>query len=243
MRSCGSLTTMRRRVKIAAWLSTAGIAALALAGFLLYRAGQHVPEFYREALAADLEKQRTASHKIEQRAAALASNVQKEGDWHEVFTAEQINGWLAVKLKPWLELELGKSSAEDTLAQIANPRVAITPGQFLLAFKYRSGFLGTVVSLTVDVRLDEPNVVALRVRKARAGSVPLPLDRFIKQIETAAGRSGWRIQWREVQGDPEARISIPSFHTRKDQESRLEALQLNDGELYLAGTTRRRGSP
>jgi hypothetical protein len=233
---------MRRRLKIAAWLSAAGIAALALAGFLLYRAGRHVPEFYREALAADPENQRTASHKIEQRAAALASNAQKEGDWHEVFTAEQINGWLAVKLKPWLELELGKSSAEDTLAQIANPRVAITPGQFLLAFKYRNGFVATVVSLTVDVRLDEPNVIALRVRKARAGSLPLPLDPFMKEISAAAGQSGWRIQWSEVQGDPEARISIPSFHTRKNQESRLEALQLNDGELYVAGSTRRRGS-
>jgi hypothetical protein len=232
---------MPRWLKIAVWLSGAGIAALALAGFLLYRAGQHIPEFYREALAADPEKERTASHKIEQRAAALASNAQKEGDWHEVFTAEQINGWLAVKLKPWLELELGKSSAEDTLAQIADPRVAITPGQFLLAFKYQNGFVGTVVSLTMDVRLDEPNVIALRVRKARAGSLPLPLDRFMKEIEAAAGQSGWRIQWREVQGDPEARISIPSFRTRNKQESRLEALQLNDGELYVAGTTRRRG--
>ena len=198
---------MKKPFRVILLAAVAVLLVLITAGVALYRASQHVPEFYRQAVSMDPSVQQAAGHKMEQCATALASNAQKQGRWHEVFTAEQINGWLAVKLKPWLELRLGKSSAEAMRARIRDPRVAIAPEQVTLAFTYRTGGVESVVSLSIDVRIAEPNVIVLRVRKARAGTFRSPWD-FLEEISQAWQQVGWPIQWRENQGDPEARITV-----------------------------------
>ena len=228
---------MKKPFRVILLAAVAVLLVLITAGVALYRASQHVPEFYRQAVSMDPSVQQAAGHKMEQRATALASNAQKQGRWHEVFTAEQINGWLAVKLKPWLELRLGKSSAEAMRARIRDPRVAIAPEQVTLAFTYRTGGVESVVSLSIDVHIAEPNVIVLRVRKARAGNVPLPLGQFLEQISQACRQVGWPIQWRENQGDPEARITVVLPAVEGGREPRVEELRLEQDEVYVAGST------
>src|SRR5687768_11397356 len=87
------------------WRRVAGVAAvvliiaLALTGFSVYRAAQHVPRFYEEALAVDPVEQRQAGEELERLALDLHNEVQRAGDWEAVFSEDQINGWLAVDLE------------------------------------------------------------------------------------------------------------------------------------------------
>ena len=200
------------------------------AAVVVYRAAGHVPEFYREAVAVEPAKQQAASEVMIKRAAELASDVQKPGTWQATFTAEQVNGWLAV--------DLVKNHADMIPGTISDPRVAITPDAVTVACRYREGRINTVLSLAVDVYLEKPNVVALRVRRARAGTLPLPLDNVLKQIARATDRLEWRIDWRQADGDPVALVTIPSPRDKHRRVVQLQTLRLGNGEIFVAGTTK-----
>jgi hypothetical protein len=221
-----------RWLRIAVWLVVT-IAVLAIVGGLVaYRAARHVPEFYRQAMAVSLQDHAAAADKMVRQATGLASDVQKEGRWTAAFTAEEINGWLAV--------ELVKGHRELLPPNFSDPRVAITPDGATLACRYRSGAIDVVASLAVDVYLAEPGVVALRVRGARAGSLPLPLGQIVEEISRATNRLEWQVRWSQTDGDPVALISIPPPRNRGDKAVRIDAVELGDGEIRVAGTSGRR---
>jgi hypothetical protein len=98
-----------------------------------------------------------------------------------------------------------------------------------------------VVSLIVEPSLPEPNVLALRIRKARAGMLPVPLGKILDRISQAARKTGLRLQWRQAGGDPVVFISIPPPQNQHDRLVQIETLRLGKGEIYLAGTTKRPG--
>jgi hypothetical protein len=217
-------------LKIAVWSIAALLLLAGVAVVAFYRAAGHVPEFYRQALDVEPAKQQAASEVMIKRATDLASDVQKPGAWQATFTAAEINGWLAV--------DLVKNHADLLPGTITDPRVAITPDAVTVACRYREGRINTVLSLSVDAYLEGPNVVALRVRKARAGALPLPLDDVLKQIARATDRLEWRIEWRQAGGDPVALVCIPSPRDKHRRVVQLETLRLGNGEIHVAGTTR-----
>ncbi len=221
---------MRRWLKIAVWTVAALLLLAGIATVALYRAAGHVPEFYQQAVEVAPAKQRAASEVMIRRATDLASDVQRSGAWQATFTAEEINGWLAV--------DLVKNHADLLPGTISDPRVAITPDAITVACRYREGRIDTVLSLSVDAYLEGPNVVALRVRKARAGALPLPLDNVLTQISRSTERLEWRIDWRQASGDPVALVSIPSPRDKHRRVVRLETLRLGNGEIHVAGVTR-----
>lgn len=204
--------------------------AIVAGGFALYKAAQHVPEFYRLALDIDPSSQRLASDRMLQRATALAGDVRKDGPWKAVFTAEQINGWLAV--------ELQKAFPGALPTTIHDPRVAIEPNQMIVAFRYKDERVDSVVSLTLEIYLTEPNKVALRIRNARAGALPLPLEQFIQQIEKATTHlDNWRVEWQQADGDPVAVVTVPEPRDARGKLIRVEAIKLSKDELFVAGAT------
>ncbi len=199
--------------------------------FFLQRAAQHVPEFYAAALQADPAARRIAGQRMTKAAAALASDVQREGPWQAVFSEEEINGWLAV--------ELVEKHADLVAAAVSDPRVKIEPDNLTLAFRYRDGRRSVVVSLSVDAYLVEPNVVALRIRKARAGSLPLPLEKILREVSRSTDQLEWRIDWRQAGGDPVAQITIPPLGARKNRQAQIQTLRLERGRILLSGATKR----
>jgi len=225
---------VRRVIKIAFFVVCGLVLVIGGGMFAMYKASQQVPEFYREALQVEPVKQHEASDQMLQRATTLASEVKQEGKWKALFTAEQINGWLAV--------DLVENHPGALPRGISNPRVAIEPDRVMLACRARRGELDSVVSLTVEPYLAEPNVMALRIRKARAGLLPLPLDRVLSYISRAANRLDLRLQWRQADGDPVALVSLRQPRDRHDRFVRIEALQLGESEVYLAGSTEQRKS-
>ena len=141
-----------------------------LAAFLglgLYLAAQHEPAFYREAIEIDAAVAEKQSDQMLQRATALASAVKKEDHWEALFTAKQINGWLAV--------DMVKNHPNTLPPNFTDPRVAIDGRRVTIACRCRRAGVSTVLSLTVEPYVPEPNMVLVRIIKARAGLLPMPL--------------------------------------------------------------------
>ncbi|MFH1268027.1 MAG: hypothetical protein ABIK89_20105 [Planctomycetota bacterium] len=219
------------------WLVIVGLVVLGVllasgVGLLvLYRASQHVPHFYQEALQTDPAAAEEASDEMLQQAAALTGDVEKEGPWEAVFTAEQINGWLAV--------DMARNHPDLLPSSVKEPRVAVEPEQIWIACRLDEGGWSSVVSLVVDAYLAEPNVIALRIRKARVGMLPLPLEGILDAISQEAGQMDLDIRWRQAEGDPVVEVSISPPRDADDKTIRIEALQLGEGKIYLSGSTER----
>ena len=216
---------MNRR--LAVW-ATGGLFALGL-GLLVwgYWAARRVPPFYAAAVAVPLETQREASERLLESAAALASNVQKEGPWQAIFTTEQINGWLATHLD-----ETFPGLLPD---YVADPRVTVGPDGILFGCRYLKGNVETVVSLKAEFVVNESNVLKVRLSHARAGAFPLPLGNVLEGVTQRAADAKMQLSWLQADGDP---VAVIRLHPATDKVLyRLEKLQLGDNEVFVAGYT------
>lgn len=206
-----------------------GSIGLGLAAWGAWAALRQVPGFYRAALATDDSRLARASDELLEQAAALASRARDEGDWHVVLTAEQINGWLAVDM-----VRNHRSLLPDGFRE---PRVAIENGRLLLACRYERSGVSAIVTLDVEAYLSASNELALRIHKARAGSLPLPLARLLDSISHTARDLQLHVDWYQQEGDPLALIRLPEPDAEPGKHVTIRTFQLRPGELYVAGRT------
>ena len=225
---------MRRLLRIGLLLLCVVLAAAGILLLVAYRAIQHAPDFYREALLAESAEQKKAADRMLQQATTLHNSVRHEGQWHAEFTADEINGWLAT--------DLARNQPQSLPDGFRDPRVKIDPDGITLACQVERRGLHAVVSLNFDVYLDAPGVLAVRIRRARAGAVPWPLGQVLEAISQAARRANLRIQWRQSGNDPVALISIPSADGSNARIIRVDKIQLVEGAIQIAGATER-GKP
>ena len=192
---------------------------------------RQTPDFYQAAVAVPMAQQEVAGQQFERNVLALHNDIQQNGEWKRVFSAAQINGWLAVDLPDKFPQSLPPS--------IHDPRVELAPRRLQVAFRYQGERLSTVVSLSLEVQLaDEPNTLAVRILQAQAGWVPIPLKDFLDQLSAAARRADLMLRWAQRSGDPVALITIP----RGEDESAtdrflLKSIEIRRGELVLSGRT------
>jgi hypothetical protein len=203
------------------------IVALLAGGTWLYRSLSYVPPFYSQALEATAAELKRSSREMLRRTAALNNDVKRRGKWEALLTDEQINGWLAVD---------GPKNHPDLIpTQAHNPRVRIVPGR-LLAGAEVEGMVSAVVSVELDVRLTETNLLAVRIEKLRVGDVPWALDQIVDDVVAAARDWGIRVEQTQNDGDPVLLLTMPGeFDERKVL---LERLELREGEVYLSGQTK-----
>jgi hypothetical protein len=196
-----------------------------------WRATQQAPEFYQTALKKEPEKQKEKGAALEKQVLELHNEVRNTGRWEASFSDEQINGWLAADLPVKFPSALPKGVSE--------PRVAIGSDAAQVACKYEGPKLSTVFSMKVEITLtDEPNVVAVRIRKARAGLLPISLQQILDHATQYATKSEIPLRWVQEDGDPVALVTIPS--ERKEfihRRIRIETVELRDGAVHLAGRT------
>ncbi len=183
-------------------------------------------------MAVEPEVQKKASDEMLHRVAALVNNVKKPGKWKIAFTAEQINGWLAV--------DLVNNHPHTLPPYLSDPRVEIDSDRIVLACRYKQGIISTVMTLTVEPYLPEENVLALRIEKARAGLLPMPLGRVLDAISQAAMLSEWRVEWRQSGGDPVALFRSLQADNAGDLAVKIETIRLGKGEMFLSGSTERK---
>lgn len=225
---------MKRKARLKRKVFTALVVALlllGLAGLAVYRASRQTPEFYRKAMESDPAAQSEASHRMLGKSSDLLSAMKREGAWHALFTAEEINGWLAV--------DLVRNHPDAIPEGIFDPRIAINPEQISLACRTDRGGGNGVLSLTVEPYVPEPNVIAVRFRRARLGAIPLPLKQVLDGVTEAGRQSGLRLQWHQVDGDPVALFRMPPPDRGDKWSVRIDSLRLAEGEIYLSGTVKR----
>ena len=217
---------MKRKLAITA---VALLLVLVVTALCVYQATQSVPEFYELALAADPVEQKYASNEMFNRSTRLIQDVKKQKRWQASFTAEQINGFLAVDLQ--------KKFPRMLPGEIRDPRVAIREDGLSLGCRYDNGSIETVLSVNMQVYLSAPDVVAVRIESARAGSLPLPLSKVLDSISAAARAAKWNVVWKQEDGDPVALLTVPPPRDASDQPITLESIELGEGEVYVAGST------
>ena len=222
------------RWKLAGFIAAGVIGVVALVASVLVLAARHVPAFYAQTLLAESDALRRGNDELLESATALANVARRAGQWYVLLSEDQINGWLAI--------DLAQNHAELLPPNFVDPRIHIAPGRAVIACGYRYPGLSTVLSVTVDVYLAEPHVVAIRIHAARAGRLPVPMTPIVEGVALAAARLNLRVEWRQVSGDPVALITLPAAQT-ESTIYRLDAFELRDSALYLAGRTEAIRSP
>lgn len=221
-----------RNFRIKRWhLAVAAVVMLLASGagllLIVIRAARQAPAFYAAAVARPPEEQKAAGQRFEQRALLVHNESQAPGRRSVRFTEEEINGWLAAELPVKFPQALPKGVAE--------PRVAIEPGRLQLAMRMEHGAGEAIVFVSGEVFLSsEPNEIAVRLKRAQIGSLPLPLAQIRTRLEQA-GHSRVRLRWSEIDGDPVALVKL--FLDSPNAGAAgvvLEAIELGAGELTIA---------
>ena len=213
------------------------VAALVLVGLLvaivttasLYSAVTQVQPYYRAALERPPEELQEQSHQLESRFSALHSDLQDEGQWRTVISADELNGWLATKL-PEVFPDLLPESIRD-------PRVAITPSAIFLAAQSTVAGLDTVVSIEVEPFVTTEGDLAVELRQVLAGSLPLPKNDLFEQLSKASQGLNLPIRWTQNDGNTILLVERRMWDTEDNQQRVLEELELADGELFVSGRT------
>jgi hypothetical protein len=220
---------MARKLRIAAacLLVLAGVVAVAL--WATYRAIGRVRPFYQQALALDRHTLNEGSRQLESRATALYSDTQRPGHWQALFTADQINGWLAVKLS--------EDCADQMPDDVHDPRVSIAPDGLTLGFRTTQGGVETVVSVDASVFVTESGAIAVRLMSVHAGTLPLPVMQVADEIASACRGLALPIRWTQQDGGPVAIIEINKVESNRGENINIDSIELGEGELYIAGRT------
>jgi hypothetical protein len=195
----------------------------------LYRASQSVPDFYETALEIESDAAGQAGDELERQVVAMANDLQEGERWELVLTDQQVNGWLAT--------DLTEKFPELLPPQLQQPRVSFQDETTYVACQLHSGKVTTVLSLQLDPYLtQQPNEIAVRVRRVRAGMLPVPLTKLLDQISDAARRSGLSLRWSQEDGDPVALLALPVERPEIRSGVLLEQLDVATGALVVSGT-------
>lgn len=218
-------------MKIFRWVC-AGLASLgvvvSVGTYTAYRASQSVPEFYQAALEIESFVADEAGDELEHRVLEFQNELSAGEAWSLKLSETQINGWLAQDLPQKFPKLLPK--------EVKEPRVALDDGQALVACRIETSKLAAVLSLGVSAYLtEEPNVVAIRISKVRAGRLPVPLGDTLEKISDSARRSGIEVRWGQEDGDPVALVTLPTENPDLREGVLLETLAISDEEVSLSG--------
>jgi hypothetical protein len=201
---------------------------VAVGMFSLYRMSQWQPSFYDQSLRMERAKAVQAGDELEQNLLAVHNEVADDHSWQIAILDEQVNGWLATVLP---------EKFPDMLPDgVENPRVEFRSGQAELACRYQGPRFSAVASVVVEPFLSEqPNVIALRIRKARVGALPGLKKKLVEQCSIEARRLGIPLQWTQLDSDPVALVTFDASETSDLANLHLEVLDVSDGQLVIAG--------
>lgn len=207
-----------------------GLIVLGLVGFAgwAYWASKQIPDFYAEAVAADLAppERKQAAKEFVQRTLRIVEDVEHADVWAEEFRQEQINSWLAE--------ELHQKYPELVPANVSDPRIGLHDGALSLGFRYEDETWGGIVSIRVRPFVPEPNRLAIEVVSIRAGLVPVPLDELLKEIAKEVELEGLPVAWSRRNGHD---VAIVTLDPGKDGPV-LERIEVEDGVIRASGKGR-----
>lgn len=191
----------------------------------------HEPDFYRNMNSLTAERRRQEARQFLAQSMQLRNDIINEERWEAVFSDQEVNAWLAE--------DLVKQFADQIPSGVRDPRVAFEPDRVTLAFRLDEGRIRAVVWVVMQVRVPEPNVVALTIEKIRAGIMPVPADQILERIAAHARERGIAVHWEREGGLPVAKLSYQPHLDRRDIV--LEHFQTLDGYVRLTGRSEATG--
>jgi hypothetical protein len=159
----------------------------------------------------------------------LLGEMNATAPWAQTFTDEQINSYLHEEF-------INTGLSERLLPEgIREPRIQFEPERMRLSFRYRSGLLSTVVSVTLRIWLpeNEPNVVAVCLERIQAGLVPYSAHWLLERLAETARQNGIEVTWYRYEGYPVALIRFQADQPRPTLQ--LTGVRFEQGSITIHG--------
>jgi hypothetical protein len=158
----------------------------------------------------------------------LHNDLQRSQRWELSVRDEQINGWIASDLQ---------AKFPGTLpSDIQQPRVVFQEGKVLIGCRLRTAITTTVLSLVLEPYLtEEPQQIAIRLIRLRAGRLPLPMKQTLQRVSAGAAQAGLTLQWTQDNGHPVALLRLPKDQATPPRSVAVESLQVENGQLLVRG--------
>jgi hypothetical protein len=172
-----------------------------------------------------------AARRLLTTASALHADFLRVGRWEGVFEERQLNAWLAV--------DLPRNHPELMPEAISSPRIELLPGRLRAGVRVGRGLLAATVWVEAEVTLREANQLGVTLADARLGSLPLPRGPILRWIARRIEPLGAVTEIRHRGGRSQLVVYIPSTHQAGGVSHWLEAVRLAEGEVAVAGETRR----
>jgi hypothetical protein len=187
------------------------------------------PEFYRVAesqIASPVERKQVAQQFAEQ-SQQLVEEIKSAPQWSQEFTDAQINAWLIE--------EFPGEFAEWVPPEVSQPRVKLQEDGIRIGFKVdEPGQWKGIVSVSADVRVTEPNELAIVLKSVHVGLVSVPLQTVIDQLNERARENDIEIEWHRRGDQHEAIVRLKHEGPESPQ---LEQIEFLKGSLRISGTS------
>ena len=147
--------------------------------------------------------------------------------WSGHFTDEQINAFIQT------------GQADSFLPEgISEPRVLFEADRMRLAFRYKSGLINTIISISLKIWLpgSESNLLAMRLERIDAGLVPFSAQWLLERISEVARNNNIEVSWYRHEGYPVALIRFQADQARPTLQ--LKAVQFEQGSISIHGRSR-----
>ncbi len=217
----------KRRIAVVGALSVTMV-FVAILGIAYYAARQVRP-FYEQALRIEPQAMERNSRELESRASALYSDAKKLGQWRALFTAQQINSWLAT--------QQAANKNGELLANIRDVRVAVARDCLTIGFQTKWSGVESVLSIDASLLLTDDGAVGVRFLSAHAGELPLPVMQVAGYLASLSKKRNLPVRWTQEKSQPIAIIRVESNPSSEDRQFFIDSVELRDGELYVAGHT------
>ncbi|MDR2171689.1 MAG: hypothetical protein LBP59_16215 [Planctomycetaceae bacterium] len=224
-----SKLTLRQILKLLVYIFFGLFLILFLVFYLLYLSAQREPEFYREAKSVPLEVQQTRNTEVIDKIRILHNDFQRKGkNWTGVFTADEINAYLAV--------EATKSGANLLPPDLQEPRIAFRTGSVEIACRVKQRGLTAVLSLSLGASMPEPNKLVFKMRSSQAGSLPLSKDYIAQTIANVLRRKWGNVTQGAENGEPTFTIQL-NIKNSAGRKVNVENFEIRTGAIQFSGTT------
>jgi hypothetical protein len=199
------------------------------------------PGAYSRVAVPAGEERETLSRDFTANLLKLMNDIQVEDvageiEWGAEFTEEQLNSYFE---EGFIHSGIADKMLPEGISQL---RVAIEPELLRLMFRYGSGSWSTVISIDLHVWLaaTEPNVVALELKRFRAGALPISAQSLLERISDALRRNGndgnsIQVSWYRLNGNPVAVLQFQS--DPQNSPVRLKNLKIEQGKITLNGVS------
>jgi len=172
------------------------VAAVALAA--------QAPAFYVERLRGGEEaKIESLANQFLSRGSRLYNSIINGGGvWKESFDEPSINAWL--------EHDLKRNHQRSLPNWVSEPRVALEDDCLRVGFQWGIGSATTVVQVSLKTWVPKENHLAVELKGAKAGRLPLPTTYVRRLIESVARRNGCDVHWKRHGANLVAIVNLPS---------------------------------